>query len=51
MLEIGMWLQGCILCQLAMTETIRYWTGVALIFIPKVDPDNAGDSSARHIEK
>lgn len=41
MLYAGLWVQGSIIQQLMLVEVLRYWSGVALLLIPKVDPDNA----------
>ncbi len=46
MLYVGLCLQTIIIQQLAVVEVVRYWSGVALLFIPKVDPDNAGAEHA-----
>lgn len=50
MLEVGLWLQATIIQQLIAVEITRYWTGIALSYLPKRDPDNAGNRPAQDIQ-
>ena len=50
MLEVGLWLQAVIIQQLIVVEITRYWTGIALLYLPKRDPDNAGNRPAQDIQ-